>query len=111
MRLFLRILCGIVTLIPLCSCDEEYTTRSTVCGVILESVDNLPITGAVVTNMTTGKNSITGADGYYEFQNLEFGKTYKIYVEKTGYIPSTQTITPSELRDKIELNIKLTKLP
>lgn len=94
------------------SCEEEeYTTKSTVYGVILESVDNTPVEGALVTNMTTGKNLITGSDGYYEFSNLQFNKTYKIYVEKDGYIPSTQSITPSELRDRIELNIRMTKRP
>lgn len=94
------------------ACEEEvYTTKSSVYGIIVESTNNTPIEGVIVTNQTTGKNCITKANGLYEFQNLEFGKTYKIYAEKDGYIPSSQSITPSELRDKIELNIRLEKRP
>lgn len=90
---------------------KEYTIKSTIYGVVMESTDYSPIEGVMVTNETTGKNCITGADGYYEFQNLQFGTTYKIRAEKDGYIPSPQTITPTEIRDKIELNIKLAKRP
>lgn len=91
--------------------NEEYTTKSTIYGVVIETTDNTPIEGVMVTNETTGKNCITAADGYYEFQNLQFGKTYKIRAEKDGYIPSPQSITPTELRDKIELNIKMSRRP
>lgn len=104
----------ILTLATLCfvACKkDEYTTKSTIYGVVIEATDNTPIEGVMVTNETTGKNCITGADGYYEFQNLQFGKTYKIRAEKDGYIPSPQSITPTELRDKIELNIKLSRRP
>lgn len=94
------------------ACGEEtYTTKSLIYGVVIEATDNTPIEGVLVTNETTGKNCITKADGYYEFQDLQFNKTYKIRAEKEGYIPSPQSITPSELRDKIELNIKLSRRP
>lgn len=113
MKAFLKV--GIIVAIVVSiasSCKEEnYTTKSTIYGTIIEATDNTPIEGALVTNETTGKNFITGADGYYEFQNLQFGKTYKIRAEKEGYIPSPQSITPTEVRDKIELNIKLSKRP
>lgn len=93
-------------------CEEDnYTTKSSISGTVIEVTDNRPIEGVVVTNQTTGKNCITQADGRYEFQNLEFGKTYKIYAEKDGYIPSSQSITPSEVRDNIELNIRLERRP
>ena len=102
----------ILTFVLLSSCkEEEYTTKSTIYGTVVEASDNTPIEGVIVTNETTGKNFITKDDGYYEFQDLQFGKTYKIRAEKDGYIPSPQTITPTEVRDKIELNIKLTKRP
>lgn len=91
--------------------EEEYTTKSTIYGTIIEATDNTPIEGAVVTNQTTGKNCITAKDGKYEFQNLNFGEEYDIYVEKEGYIPSHKKVTPSEVRDKIEMNIKLEKRP
>lgn len=92
-----------------CNDNKEYTTKSTIYGIVMEATDNTPVEGVMVTNETTGKNCITKSDGYYEFQNLQFGKTYKIRAEKDGYIPSPHTITPSEVRDKIELNIKLSK--
>jgi hypothetical protein len=96
----------------LTSCEEEdYSTKSSLYGMVIEATDTTPIEGVIVTNQTTGKNCITKADGRYEFQNLEFGKTYKIYAEKDGYIPSSQSITPSEVRDNIELNIRLERRP
>lgn len=102
----------LMVLILLYSCkDEEYTTKSSIYGIIIEASDNTPIEGAVVTNQTNGKNCITPKDGSYEFQNLNFGETYKIYVEKDGYIPATTSITPSDIRDRIELNIKISKRP
>lgn len=91
--------------------EEEYTTKSIVYGTVIDSTDNTPIEGVLVTNETTGKNCITKADGYYEFQNLQFGQTYKIRAEKDGYIPSPQSITPSSVRDRIELIIKMSKRP
>lgn len=99
------------SLLLLAACDEEYTTKSSIYGTVIEASDNTPIEGVLVTNETTGKNCITKADGYYEFQELQFGKTYKIRAEKEGYISSPQSITPTEVRDKIELNIKMTKRP
>ena len=97
------------SLLLIAACDEEYTTKSSIYGTVIEATDNSPIEGVIVTNQTTGKNCITKADGHYEFQNLEFGKTYTIYAEKEGYTPSAQSITPSEVRDNIELNIRLDK--
>lgn len=93
------------------ACEEEYTTKSSIYGTVVEATDNTPIEGVLVTNETTGKNCITKSDGYYEFQNLQFGTTYKIRAEKDGYIPSPQTITPTEVRDKIEWNIKMSRRP
>lgn len=112
MKLILKVLPLLFVAVLFTSCkEEEYTTKSTIYGTVVEATDNTPIEGVIVTNETTGKNCITKDDGYYEFQDLQFGKTYKIRAEKDGYIPSPQTITPSEVRDKIELNIKLTKRP
>lgn len=112
MKLLLKYLSIVMVLSILTACEEDdYTTKSSIYGTVIEATDNTPIEGVVVTNQTTGKNCITKADGRYEFQNLEFGKTYKIYAEKDGYIPSSQSITPSEVRDIIELNIRLERRP
>lgn len=99
-----------VSLLVSCE-DEDYTTKSSLYGIVVDAADNTPIEGVVVTNQTTGKNCITKVDGRYEFNNLEFGKTYKIYAEKDGYKPTSQNITPSEVRDNIELNIRLERRP
>lgn len=101
-----------ITLGFLYSCKEDtYSTKSSVYGIIMDAKDNTPIEGAMVTNQTTGKNCITPKDGCYEFNNLEFNKTYEIYVEKDGYIPTKQFIMSSDVRDRIELNIRLSKRP
>lgn len=111
MRYFTIIVIAFLAII-VSSCKEDtYTTKSTIYGTVVEATDNTPIEGVLVTNETNGKNCITKADGYYEFQELQFGKTYKIRAEKEGYISSPQSITPNEVRDKIELNIKMTKRP
>lgn len=112
MKLLLKYMSIVMLLSVLTSCEEEdYSTKSSLYGMVIEATDNTPIEGVLVTNQTTGKNCITKADGRYEFQNLEFGKTYKIYAEKYGYIPTSQSITPSEVRDNIELNIRLERRP
>ena len=112
MKTLIEKLLLVIFIILFSSCGEEnYSIKSSISGIIIEATDNTPIEGAIVTNMSTGKNLITGTDGYYEFSDLSFGKTYKIYVEKEGYIPSTHTITPTEVRDNIELNIRLSKKP
>ena len=107
MKTLLKYLSIVMVLSILTACgDDDYTTKSSIYGTVIEATDNTPIKGVIVTNQTTGKNCITKVDGRYEFQNLEFGKTYKIYAEKDGYIPSSQSIIPSEVRDNIELNIR-----
>ena len=112
MKAFYRYIFVVMVLSLFVGCEEDnYTTKSSIYGTVIEATDNTPIEGVVVTNQTTGKNCITKADGRYEFQSLEFGKTYKIYAEKDGYIPSSQSITPSEVRDNIELNIRLERRP
>ena len=105
----------LISLVFICgntSCEEiDYTTKSSVCGTVIEATDNTPIEGVIVTNLSTGENCITKVDGRYEFHNLYFGKTYKIYAEKDGYVPSSQSIAPSRVPGNIELNIRLEKRP
>ncbi len=111
MKTIFKVILFFSILLLLSACDDSYTIKSSIHGIIMDSTNNYPIEGALVTNQTTGKNCVTSTNGIYEFNNLEFGKTYKIYVEKDGYIPSSQSITPYEVRDKIELNIRLERRP
>lgn len=112
MKRLLYCLTIVSSLLIISSCgEEEYITTSTVYGTVIEASDNTPIEGVMITNETTGKNCITKADGYYEFQGLQFNKTYKLRAEKDGYISSPQSITMTEVRDRIELNIKMTRRP
>lgn len=67
----------------LTACEEDdYTTKSSIYGTVIEATDNTPIEGVIVTNQTTGKNCITKVDGRYEFQNLEFGKLTRYTLKK-----------------------------
>lgn len=110
-RLFTYLCIAIVAFFAVACEDDNYTTSSSIRGVVIDEIDNTPIAGVLVTNQNTGRNCKTPADGRYEFNNLEFGKTYKIRAEKTGYIPSTQNIMPSEVRDNIEVYIKMERRP
>ena len=64
---------------------------STVCGTVLDADTTSPIEGVSVILSPTGKNAITGTDGYFEFSNLE-ALQYTVTVQKTGYSTNRKTI-------------------
>ncbi len=64
---------------------------STVCGTVIDADSTNPIEGVSVVLSPTGKNAITGTDGYFEFSNLE-ALQYTITVQKAGYSTNRKTI-------------------
>ena len=102
------IILSIIALVAICSCSKkEYESFSSLYGVIADSETSEPIENASVTLSPGGKNTITGADGRYEFSDLE-PRQYTIAVQKTGYNTNRKTAT-TLVAEKIETNITLTK--
>jgi hypothetical protein len=50
------------------------------------------IAGALVTLAPSGKNTYTGVDGFFEFQNLD-AQQYTLTVQATGYSTNRKTVT------------------
>lgn len=74
-----------------CSTDETPSFGS-VFGIISDSKTNEPVHGAEVVLAPGNQSSITGADGRYEFTDLESGQ-YKLQVRASGYTTNNRQIT------------------
>jgi len=109
MKKTLLLLIGTLLLfIVVSSCKKtEYNTFAGLYGIVSDSATADPISGATVVLSPGGKTQTTGADGRFEFNDLE-ARQYTLMVQKTGYQTNYKTITavPS---DKTEVNIPLIK--
>jgi len=97
------------------SCGSDSTdpvapnTKAKIYGVITDAVVNTPLQGATV-SITPGGGSVnTGADGIYEFNNLEPNADYTIKVVKAGYSANEKTIRVNSSESR-KLDIALTQL-
>ena len=64
----------------------------TLSGTVVEKATGDIIAGALVTLAPSGKNTYTGMDGFFEFQDLE-AQQYDITVQATGYRSDFKRIT------------------
>lgn len=64
----------------------------TLSGTVVEMATGDIIAGALVTLAPGGKNTYTGMDGFFEFQDLE-AQQYDITVQATGYRSDFKRIT------------------
>ena len=88
--------------------NKDYSDRfATLFGVISDHETGEPIPVASVVLSPGGKTQTTGADGRYEFLDLE-PRQYTITVQKTGYQTNRKTVT-AVVSEKTEANIPLTK--
>ena len=70
----------------------EYEVWSTVTGAVTDCLTGAPL-AAVSVVLIPGSNTLqTGADGQFEFTNLEEGQ-YTISVQKNGYLANRKTIS------------------
>ena len=96
------------TIVLLSSCaKDEINMFGNIYGVVLNSNTAEPIQGARVTLTPTGKSTVTGNDGSYEFVDLEAG-SYKVTIKIKNLgnsgnidwtitnIPSWLTVSPSQ---------------
>ena len=82
----------VATLVMFSACEPvQIDFFSTVCGTVVDADTTDPIEGVSVILSPTGKNAITGNDGYFEFANLE-ALQYTVTVQKSGYSTNRKTI-------------------
>lgn len=81
------------TIVLLSSCaKDEVNPFGNIYGVVLNSNTSEPIQGARLTLTPTGKSTVTGNDGSYEFVDLEAG-AYKVTVQADGYSSTLKNVT------------------
>lgn len=88
-----KIFCAILSLLVLGSCSESSTIDafSDITGTVIDLETSDPIDGATITLSPTGKSSMTGTDGYFEFIDLE-AKQYTLTVQKSGYTTNRKIV-------------------
>jgi hypothetical protein len=64
----------------------------TLSGTVVEMNTGDVITGALITLSPSGKNIYTGADGFFEFQDLD-AQQYTVTVQADGYSTNRKTVT------------------
>lgn len=97
----------VLSLVLFASCSPvTYDVFSTITGTVVDEQTKDPINGVSVILSPSGKNSITGSDGYFEFQDLEAGQ-YTLTVQATGYSTNRKTVTvvPGEV-EQISMTMK-----
>lgn len=64
----------------------------TLSGTVVEMTTGDVIAGALITLSPSGKNTYTGVDGFFEFQDLD-AQQYTLTVQATGYQTNRKTVT------------------
>lgn len=100
---------SITACMSLTSCEsEKYDLFTTLSGFVLDKATNEPLDGVTITLSPGGKNMVTGADGFFEFDNMD-AQQYSMSAQKSGYASERKIVTgvPGET---VRINITLSKL-
>jgi len=98
----------VLMLLAFSACTRiEYNMFGTLYGIVSDHETGVNISNATVTLSPGGKTQVTGADGRFEFKDLE-PMQYTITVQKAGYQTNRKTVT-AIADERIEANIPLTK--
>ncbi len=89
-RLLLLALC-LATLFS-CSQNEAPSIFCNIYGIVSDASSGEPIRNASVTLSPTNLTTVTGADGHYEFTDLDEGQ-YKVQCSATGYQTNSRQIS------------------
>lgn len=89
--LFFALLCGALAFFSSCE-PVTYDTFGTLTGTVVEMATGDVIAGALITLSPTGKNTYTGTDGFFEFQDLD-AQQYTLTVQATGYQTNRKTVS------------------
>lgn len=71
---------------------DEVNPFGSIYGVVVDSSNSSPLQGARITLTPTGKSTVTGNDGSYEFVDIEPGN-YKVTVQADGFNPTMKNVT------------------
>ena len=71
--------------------NEEIDTKGTIAGIVTDAVNGATLKDASVALNPSGRTYTTGADGRYEFKDIEFG-TYTVSASKTNYISDEHAV-------------------
>ena len=75
----------LMALVMMVGCEPvTYDVFATVCGTVVDRETMEPIEGVSVILSPSAKNQVTGADGRFEFAELD-AVQYTITVQKAGY--------------------------
>ena len=89
--LFFTLLCGVIAFFSSCE-PVTYDTFGTLSGTVVEMTTGDVIAGALITLSPSGKNTYTGTDGFFEFQDLD-AQQYTVTVQADGYSTNRKTVT------------------
>jgi len=90
-RLFLLFLPLLAFLFTACPSDPVDTTGS-ISGTIRDAHSNSVLQGATVTLSPSGRSTVTGTDGRYQFSDVEMGE-YTVSVSKADYVSDSKPAT------------------
>lgn len=71
--------------------EDEYTLFGTISGTVTDINTGEPVGNVSLTLSPSGKTSVTGSDGNYEFVDLE-ATQYKIQARHANYKTDTKTV-------------------
>ena len=75
----------LLALLTMVGCEPvTYDVFATICGTVVDATTMEPIEGVSVQLSPSSKNMVTGADGRFEFAELD-AVQYTITVQKAGY--------------------------
>ena len=97
-------------LLALGGCKEKDDLPGKMMGKVTDIETDALIEAASVELQPSGKKTVTGADGKYEFAGLEPGR-YKLYITKTGYVDYLSVEKTVISNRTTYLNPQLEKLP
>lgn len=89
--------------------NKQKIQRSVVSGRVTDIYGN-PVENAVLTSHRALFEAKTNKSGFYAFTSLDTG-THQIKVEKSGYLPASQTITVANGLEYYNVNFTLHPLP
>ena len=90
-------------------CKEDETTGS-IAGIVTDKATGEPIKNAGVELKPSGKNTVTGSDGQFEFVEIELGE-YTLVATKTGYNDGESSKITVSAGQTAHCDIQMEKLP
>ena len=87
-KIYLILLPLLSLMLTACPADPVDTTGS-ISGTIRDAIDNSVLQGANVTLSPSGRTTVTGNDGHYQFYDVELGD-YTVSVTKVNYESTSQ---------------------